>query len=275
MARRAQSIGNGTRDLGLRALGRLRFGLACLFGIGKHQPAQSGHAISAASNDAAGDDRRDRDDGRHCAPISTALSIALLPAQLKATQSERFISELGMLVGGLSIKLAVVLTASSLLLFASNTAIIGCYHVFLALVKGGFLPKIIAVRNGTFNTPHIAVGITTAIPVLVILLSGGEMKVLGDMYAFGLWGAFVFSSLSLDSIRWLLGRRDFAFGLGVLTTAMVIVAWAVNLVEKHLATYFGGAVTAIGMLTAIGVRRAWFVDLLVQIPFLQRLQARA
>lgn len=29
------------------------------------------------------------------------------------------------------------------------------------------------------------------------------------------------------------------------------------------------------MLTAIGVRRAWFVDLLAQIPFIQRLQARA
>ena len=169
----------------------------------------------------------------------------------------------------------MVLTASSLLLFASNTAIIGSYHVFLALVKGGFLPKILAVRNSTFNTPHIAVGIATSIPMLVILSSGGEMKLLGDMYAFGLLGAFVFSSLSLDSIRWRLGRRDFGFWVGVFTTAMVMVAWGINIVEKQLATYFGGAVTAIGMLTAVGVRRAWFVDLLVQIPFLQRLQARA
>ena len=208
-------------------------------------------------------------------PILTALSIGLLPEQLKAAESERFISELGMLVGGLGVKLAVVLTASSLLLFASNTAIIGSYHVFLALVKGGFLPKIVAVRNGTFNTPHIAVVIATIIPVLVIFLSRGEMKVLGDMYAFGLLGAFVFSSLSLDAIRWRLGRRDFGFWLGVFTTAMVMIAWGINLVEKQLATYFGGAVTAIGMLTAVGVRRAWFVDLLVQIPFLQRLQARA
>jgi amino acid transporter/nucleotide-binding universal stress UspA family protein len=208
-------------------------------------------------------------------PILTALSIGLLPEHIKTSESERFISELGSLVGGLSIKLAVVLTASSLLLFASNTAIIGSYHVFLALVKGGFLPKILAVRNGTFNTPHIAVGIATVVPMIVILLSGGEMKLLGDMYAFGLLGAFVFSSLSLDSIRWRLGRRDFGFWVGVFTTGMVMAAWAVNLVEKHLATYFGGVVTAVGMLTAIGVRRAWFVDLLVQIPFIQRLQARA
>jgi nucleotide-binding universal stress UspA family protein len=199
----------------------------------------------------------------------------LLPEQLKAAESERFISELGMIVGGWSAKLAVVMTASSLLLFASNTAIIGSYHVFLALVNGGFLPRIIAVRNPTFNTPHIAVAIGTVIPVLVILFSAGEMKLLGDMYAFGLLGAFVFSSLSLDAIRWRLGRRDPGFWLGVFTTLMVMVAWAVNLVEKPLATYFGGAVTMIGMLVAVGVRRAWFVDLLVQIPVIQRLQARA
>jgi nucleotide-binding universal stress UspA family protein len=49
----------------------------------------------------------------------------------------------------------------------------------------------------------------------------------------------------------------------------------VNLVEKHLATYFGGAVTAIGMITAVGVRRGLFLDLLLSVPIIQRLQARA
>jgi amino acid transporter len=208
-------------------------------------------------------------------PVLTALSIGLLPDPVKAKESERFISELGWIVGGLGIKLAVVLTASSLLLFAANTAIIGAYHVFLALVNGGFLPKITAVRSIAFNTPHVAVAMATIVPVVVILFSGGEMKILGDMYAFGLLGAFVFSSLSLDAIRWRLGRRDAGFWLGLSTTAMLIVAWGINLVEKPLATYFGGAVTLIGMLTAVGVRRSWFVDLLVQIPVIQRLQARA
>ena len=101
------------------------------------------------------------------------------------------------------------------------------------------------------------------------------MNILGDMYAFGLLGAFVFSSFSLDVIRWRLGRRDLVFWIGVLTTLMVIVAWGVNLIEKHLATYFGSVVTAVGMITAVGVRRAWFVDLLLRVPFIERLQARA
>lgn len=208
-------------------------------------------------------------------PVLTALSVGLLPEPIKATQSERFISELGWLIGGVGLKVAVVLTASSLLLFASNTAIIGSYHVFLALARQGFLPKILELRNRAFNTPHIAILIATSVPALLILLTQGQLVLLGDMYAFGLLGAFFFSSFSLDAIRWRLGRRDLGFWVGVITTLMVMVAWGINLVEKQLATYFGGAVTLIGMLTAIGVRRAWFVDMLVQIPFIQRLQARA
>ena len=78
-----------------------------------------------------------------------------------------------MIVGGLGLKLAVVLTASSLLLFASNTAIIGSYHVFLALVNGGFLPRVIALRNNAFNSPHIAVSWQLSYRV-VIVGSGGK-----------------------------------------------------------------------------------------------------
>ena len=208
-------------------------------------------------------------------PVLTALAVGLLPDQIKATESERFISELGLVFGGFGVKLAVVMTASALLLFASNTAIIGAYHVFLALAGQGFLPNIIELRNRTFNTPHIAVLIATSVPILLILLTRGEMILLGDMYAFGLLGAFVFSSFSLDTIRWRLRRRDFGFWLGVLTTLMVVIAWGVNLVEKQLATYFGATVTLIGMLVAIGVRRAWFIEALTQIPFIERLQERA
>jgi amino acid transporter len=208
-------------------------------------------------------------------PTLTTLSVVLLSPEVKAVQSERFISELGMVAGGFGLKLAVVLSASSLLIFAANTAIIGSYHIFLALSNSGFLPRIIALRSRIFNTPHIAISIATLVPVAVILFTRGELALLGEMYAFGLLGAFFFSSLSLDLIRWRLGRRDAGFWIGLLTTFMVVVAWGVNLVEKELATLFGGAFTLIGMLMAVGVRRAWFLDVLHQIPAVRRLQARA
>ena len=133
----------------------------------------------------------------------------------------------------------------------------------------------ISLRSRKFHSPHIAISIATIVPITVILATRGELALLGEMYAFGLLGAFVFSSLSLDVIRWRLGRRDFGFWLGLFTTGVILVAWCVNLVEKELATLFGGFLTAIGMLVAIGVRRAWFIEALTQIPFIERLQARA
>lgn len=72
-----------------------------------------------------------------------------------------------------------------------------------------------------------------------------------------------------------IGASRFAFWFGLLTTAIVLVAWCVNIVDKELATLFGGLVSAIGMLFAIGVRRAWFIEALMKIPFVERLQARA
>jgi hypothetical protein len=37
------------------------------------------------------------------------------------------------------------------------------------------------------------------------------------------------------------------FYLGLLTTALVVLAWTTNLVAKPMATIFGGSVTLLGM----------------------------
>ena len=209
------------------------------------------------------------------APLLSLLSINMLSPEFKSTQSERFISQIASISGGFGLQMAVVISASSLLLFAANTAIIGAYHIFLALAKSDFLPRVIALRSTKFNSPHIAILIATIVPMAVVVATQGELALLGEMYAFGLIGAFVFSSFSLDVIRWRLGRRDLGFWIGILTTAMLLLAWCVNLVEKELATLFGGTLTIIGMLIAVGVRRSWFVDVLHRIPAIQRLQQRA
>lgn len=208
-------------------------------------------------------------------PLLTTLSITHLSTEIKATQSERFISELAFVSGGIGVKVAVVISATALLIFAANTAIIGAYHIFLALSNSGFLPIAIAVRGRKFNSPHVAIGIATGFPIAVIVLTQGKLALLGEMYAFGLLGAFVFSSLSLDIIRWRLGRRDLGFWIGIVTTGMVLLAWIVNLFEKDLATIFGGALTLVGMVVAVGVRRSWFLEALHRIPAIRRLQVRA
>ena len=57
------------------------------------------------------------------------------------------------------------------------------------------------------------------------------------------------ASAETKKITWL---NTIDFWLGVLTTALVMIAWSTNLVAKPLATAFGGTVAIIGMLIAYG-----------------------
>lgn len=207
-------------------------------------------------------------------PILSAFSVAALSEATKATRSEAFISELGLAFGGPAMAWAVVATASTLLIFAANTAVIGAYHVVLALANGEFLPRILTHRNRQFGTPHWAILVIILVPLGVIWATRGDLALMGHLYSFGLLGAFTFESASLDVVR----LRERRFGpltwIGLLTTLMVASAWAINLVVKWQATLFGGTVVTIGVLIALGIRRDWFVLLLNKIPWVADQAAR-
>jgi len=188
-------------------------------------------------------------------PLMTAFETALLDAA--HSNPDQFVYELGLTFGGRAIAVAVVITSSTLLLGASNTALIGCYHVFLALVRLGFLPQWLAERNQRFGTPHRAIAISVVVPAVVVLATQGQMALLGDMYSFGLLGAFTLTSVGIDRLRAQEGHRGPAFWIGLFTSGLVIVAWGVNLVEKTKATMFGGSVTLVGFGIAYAVRRGW------------------
>jgi amino acid transporter len=128
------------------------------------------------------------------------------------------------------------------------------------------LPRPILARNRTFGTPHVAIAITTVVPIAVVIATHGQMVLLGDMYAFGLLGAFVPSSFGLDVMRWRRHRRGVTFYVGLLTSAMVFLAWCVNLFAKPLATLFGGSVTLVGMMIALGMREGWLTEALLRDP---------
>lgn len=203
-------------------------------------------------------------------PILTLLAISLLPTDVKTHDYERLISELGGAFGGQWIKYAIVVSGSALLIFAANTAIIGGYHVFLALAENGFMPSAIARRNRRFGTPQIAILVATFVPMLVIAGTNADVEKLGALYAFGLLGAFVLSSSGLDVLRWRSNDRGWHFWLGILVTLMVITAWVINLHEKPEATVFGCILVGFGLLMAVGTRRKWFSDWFYSIGWVRK-----
>jgi amino acid transporter len=203
-------------------------------------------------------------------PTLTALSVAVIPDAMKAAGTDSFISDLAMTSQGHWLQVYVVAAASALLLFAANTAMIGGYHVFLALSRDRFFPRILAKRNARFSTPHWAILITTAVPILTIAMTRGKLTLLGDMYSFGLLGAFTFTALGLDVIRWREGNRSPLFWIGIITTLMVAGSWAVNIVEKPLATIYGGTLAVLGLIWALAVRREWIIHAINRIPFIAK-----
>lgn len=190
-------------------------------------------------------------------PLLTLWATTLQP--LNAVGEQQSVSLLGTKFGGLLIGDYAAVSASLLLIFASNTAIIGAYHVFLALTRMGFLPRVLERRNRWRHTPHLAIAAAVGIPIAIVVLAQGSVNFLGDLYAFGLLGAFVLTCFGLDVVRWREGftalRGRISFAVGVLTTVAVLGAWLVNLVAKPDATKFGGGLTALGLVIGFGTYR--------------------
>ncbi len=239
-------------------------------------------------------------------PLLTMLSTLLEPqAAADPVKSAQIISILAGRWGGQFLQTEVAISASALLIFAGNTAIIGSYHVFLALARMEFFPEILTHRNKLRDTPHYSIMLAVGIPIIVLLLVKGDINVLGDMYAFGLLGAFTLTCLSMDIVRYRTRqarkkgqeeleqndgnptreqqtsakspteskedkvedrateeatpttekperggrwtRSTLNFYLGILTTLLVAIAWSTNLINKPLATAFGGSVSVLGM----------------------------
>ncbi|HEV2581637.1 MAG TPA: APC family permease [Ktedonobacteraceae bacterium] len=273
-------------------------------------------------------------------PLLTMLSTLLVtnsaghPLATDPVLSGQLISLLGGKWGGVILGTEVAISASALLVFASNTAIIGAYHVFMALSRMEFFPAVVLKRNKLRGTPHYSIALATGIPIIILIIVRGNINILGDMYAFGLLGAFTLTCLGLDIVRHrerrlarrlskrirhdrLNGRTDgtaeklvesalhevnssdhqpyssnnhghdrngveepivggielskvaslaaprkslrawvrdawynLDYWLGVMTTALVFIAWSTNLVSKPLATAFGGTVATLGMAVA-------------------------
>jgi amino acid transporter len=146
-------------------------------------------------------------------PLLTLFSTTLLtdpryapllryPAYAVDANPDQFISLLAGAFGGPWLEILVAITASALLIFAANTAIIGAYHVFLALSRLRFFPEVVERTSRLRGTPVVSIALATVIPMVILVAVQAHLDVLGDLYAFGLLGAFSLTCISLDIIRW-------------------------------------------------------------------------
>lgn len=137
-------------------------------------------------------------------PVLTMMATVLLPVSVLQNEAlnGQLLSLLGEKFADVSFGKYIALNGAFILVFAVNTALIGGYHLLLAIAKKDLLPPLILRHNKKRGTPHYAILITCALSLVVLVIANGSLKFLGEMYAFGLLGAFLITSSGVDKLRY-------------------------------------------------------------------------
>ncbi|MBI4876095.1 MAG: APC family permease [Acidobacteria bacterium] len=174
------------------------------------------------------------------------------------------------LIGGLSVFLVgpaplrllfhgfVVLTGTLILSGAVNTSIIGSNGVLNRVSEDGVLPDWFRHPHSRFGTTHRLMNLVVALQLVTIVISRGDVYLLGEAYAFGVMWSFFMKSLSVLVLRYKrpsprewkvpLNFRvrgvEVPVGLGLITLALFLLA-TVNVLTKRTATRSGVVFTII------------------------------
>jgi len=183
---------------------------------------------------------------------------AIIPDDVRPHFYDNLISGLAMhLVGPLSLRLlfqAVVVVVGFLILAgAVNTSLVGSNGVLNRVSEDGVLTDWFRKPHRRFGTTYRLINLVTALQIVTILLSRGDVYLLGEAYAFGVIWSFAFNAVSVLVLRYKrpdaprdwrvplnvkIGKTEVPFGL--IGIALVLFACAVvNLLTKEVATISG------------------------------------
>jgi amino acid transporter len=189
------------------------------------------------------------------------LAVALIPDTERPRFYDNLISGLAMnLAGPITLRLVfqgfVVLVGFLILAGAVNTAIVGSNAVLNRVSEDGVLPDWFRRPHAKFGTSYRFLNLIGFLQVVTVLLSRGNVYLLGEAYAFGVVWSFALKSLAVLVLRFRvpgprewrvpfnlrLGRVELPVGLAFITLALFAIA-TVNLFSKQLATIWGVAFT--------------------------------
>jgi amino acid transporter len=190
-------------------------------------------------------------------------AVMIIPDSVRNNFFDNPIGGLAMyLVGPLSVRLAfrtfVVVVGVLMLAGAVNTAIVGSNGVLNRVSEDGILPHWFRQPHRRFGTSHRILNLVVGLQLLTILLSRGNIFVLGEAYAFGVMWSFAMKGLAVLVLRYKQpGKREFRvplnlkvgnlevpLGLGLITVTLFALCF-INLFTKQVATLSGVAFTII------------------------------
>lgn len=198
--------------------------------------------------------------------VSTGLVTIFAGMIIPAAQRNRFYDNL---IGGLAMNLAgpellkllfhgfVVFVGALILSGAVNTSIIGANAVLNRVAEDGVLLDWFRRPQRRFGTTYRIINIVTALQLFTIVISKGDVYLLGEAYAFGVVWSFLLKSIGVLVLRYQRHDQEYKFpfnihirgveipiGLGFTTLVLALVAVA-NLFSKQIATKSGLAFTVV------------------------------
>ena len=189
-------------------------------------------------------------------PVFTTVAVEAVSAG-KISPTGALLAEVALRYGGHAMQVTVVLTGVVLLLIAAKLAFIGCYNVFQAIGEHGYLPAAIGRADSPGQPPRGAVIVITMGALGLVAWTGGEPRILAQLFAFGLLGSYTITSISLDVLRWRDGRHGITFVLGALVSLTVLVPWVTSWFTKWQATLYGALTSGALLGVAYITHRGW------------------
>ncbi len=189
-------------------------------------------------------------------------AIAIIPDGVRPRFYDNLISGLAMNVVGplwarLLFQAFVVIVGFLILAGAVNTAIVGSNGVLNRVSEDGVLTDWFRKPHKKYGTTYRLIDLVVLLQLLTIVLSRGDVYVLGEAYAFGVVWSFAFKSLAMFVLRYkepeavrewrvplnvTIGGRELPIGLGLITLVLFGAA-VINLFTKQTATISGIAFT--------------------------------
>ncbi len=191
------------------------------------------------------------------------LAVALIPDGERPRFFDNLISGIAMhLSGPLVVRLLfqafVVVVGFLMLAGAVNTAIVGSNAVVNRVSEDGVLTEWFRRPHRKYGTTYRILNAIVILQLLTVILSRGDVYLLGEAYAFGVVWSFALKSLAVLVLRfkepgpreWRVGWNlrigpvELPIGLALITMGLFAIA-IVNLFTKQLATISGIAFTAV------------------------------
>ena len=183
---------------------------------------------------------------------------AIIPDDIRPRFYDNLISGLAMhLIGPLSLRLLfqafVVVVGFLILAGAVNTSLVGSNGVLNRVSEDGVLTDWFRKPHRRFGTTYRLINMVTILQLVTIVLSRGDVYLLGEAYAFGVIWSFAFNAVSVLILRYKRpdAPRDWRVPLnirvggvevpvGLIGIAAVLFTCAiVNLFTKEIATISG------------------------------------